>query len=1182
MSSVLFVWELGAGMGHLAQYRALAQNLTQQGHSVYFALRDVSKADLAFKGVTVRVLQAPVKQQVARNSAKLSLSYVHILQNQFFDHEPTLNSAVSAWRTMFDLIKPDLVIADHSPTALVALRGLGIRQLILGTGFLIPPDTYPLTNMRLWMEIDVAALRAEEDAMLQTVNAVLTKLDAPNLQRLGELFSNPNELAFRTYSEVDHYAPRPGANYYGLISRYPGATPEWPTAPNKKIFAYLKPFEHLPSLLQNLNASRLPTLIVPDEIPEDVIQRFRSETLKFVAEPLDLQRVAKECDLAITNGNHATTMELIVSGVPVVTAPLHLEQRLMSLRLETLGAGLTLEPEKPEEFPHCLNKALNSKQLIAGARSFAAKYKDLDPIAQGEKLFARIIELINTPRGEPNPKAQPTGITATVPWKNSVAVLSKSDDGSVKANVVSTAPPPPAPNLPTPEARAANVQAGQQIAAAVKLHQSGQIQQAAQIYQAVLQENPFEPNALHMLGVAALQLNQPQKAAELIGRAIALRPAEASFHCNQGEAFRRLGQFDTAAQCFRAALQYQPRYAEAANNLGLVLEAQGNLAEARAGYETALRYNPNFAQALNNLANVLRRSGDTEGALAYFRKAAQADPNFVEAHSNLGQLLLEEFQYEEARTYCQRAVELDPGFFPARNNLGNVLRELGRIADAKSCYAEALRLNPNSALTCNNIAQAFQEEGDLAEAFNWYQRAVQQDPKSARIYTNVASLMRELDRNGEAAALFRKALETDPSYVEAHEGLASLLLEDGRHAEAEAHFREAIRIQPTHASAFVGLGEYYAELGKMKDAESCLRNALHLRRFNPSASTQLAMLHRGKLSADDQAALEAYLQSPRLTPFRRAPLQYALAHVLDGKGQYERAAGLLREANATSTRERARRGRGYDPAEHAALVSELIGIFTPEFLARTSGFGSPSARPIFVLGLPRSGTTLTEQILASHKKVHGAGELSFVRASLQSLPAVMNSKESALRCLSQITPEAAQIVARGHLERLAALNSSAEHVVDKMPENYLYIGLIALLFPNAKIIHCRRDLRDIAVSCWMTNFRHIRWATNEDAIASHIAQYQRIMAHWRTVLPGRFLDVDYEATVADLEGSARKLLAFANLEWDPACLNFHQTDRVVRTASITQVREPIHQRSVERWRKYEPALGALFAKLSPL
>ncbi len=306
---------------------------------------------------------------------------------------------------------------------------------------------------------------------------------------------------------------------------------------------------------------------------------------------------------------------------------------------------------------------------------------------------------------------------------------------------------------------------------------------------------------------------------------------------------------------------------------------------------------------------------------------------------------------------------------------------------------------------------------------------------------------------------------------------------------------------------------------------------------------------------------------------------FALAHVLDARGDHARAADSLREANALTV-EQKKNKRDYAPAEHERFVDNLLSTFNSDLLTQMAGKGSPSRLPVFVLGLPRSGTTLIEQVLASHSRVHGAGELRLGRQSFESLPNVLAREGPPLECVPLLDPVSIRRLADQHIDRWKALAPGPfDRITDKMPDNYMYIGFLSILFPQGTFIHCRRDLRDVAVSCWMTDFRSIVWANSTEHIATRFKQYQRLMNHWRSVLPVPIHEVDYEETVDDLEAVARRLVAACGLEWEPACLDFHRNERPIRTASVTQVRQPVYKRSVARWKNYEPALTELFTML---
>src|SRR5262249_45917850 len=267
---------------------------------------------------------------------------------------------------------------------------------------------------------------------------------------------------------------------------------------------------------------------------------------------------------------------------------------------------------------------------------------------------------------------------------------------------------------------------------------------------------------------------------------------------------------------------------------------------------------------------------------------------------------------------------------------------------------------------------------------------------------------------------------------------------------------------------------------------------------------------------------------------------------------FARAGECLQEAKAIQREEWGKRKKLYDPAEHHEYVERVLASYTPEFFTRFRGAGSESERPVFVFGLPRSGTTLIEQMLASHSQVCGAGELTLAQESFRTLPSVMGLDAAPFDCLSRMEAGHVRRLAKRHLDRLAELNHDALRITDKMPDNYMHLGLLATLFPRARFIHCRPHLRDIAVSCWMTNFRAIGWNLDPDTIASRFQEYRRLMEHWRRVLPVSILEIDYADTVADLETVAKRLIGWCGLEWEAKCLEFHEHKRPVRTASVNQ------------------------------
>jgi tetratricopeptide (TPR) repeat protein len=718
------------------------------------------------------------------------------------------------------------------------------------------------------------------------------------------------------------------------------------------------------------------------------------------------------------------------------------------------------------------------------------------------------------------------------------------------------------------------------LAAAIEMHQAGQLGPAAQLYQQVLNDDESNAVALHLLGVLHHQQGDSARAVDLIGRAVALQPNVPAFHANLAEAYRSLGQHDRAIGCCRTALRLRSDFPEALSNLGLALQALGKRAEAVEQFRRALKLRPDFAQAHNNLGIALRESGEHAEALEHFRRAVELDPDFAPARTNLGQMLVDRGRAEEALDHCRAAVARQPNVAAFHHNLGNVLRALNRLVEARGSYLEALRLDPDLPQSHAHLGLVLRSEGKLGDALHWHKRAVELAPDDAGYWEALAELHTEREEFAESVTCWRRVLALAPQdRAGPHLSLGWALQEEGRMAEAGEQYRIALELEPRSAMAQVNLGGLYEELGELAGAELAFRRALELQPSFALPHARLATLLRGKLSPADLAALEERLTDSALEPEPRSHLLFALGQVLDARGEYARAAACASEANSLRL-ELARDRRDYEPADHSLFVDNLLEQFSPAFFERTAGWGLDTLQPVFVLGLPRSGTTLIEQILASHPQVHGAGELRLARQSLELVPKFLDRSDPPLTCLVHLDASAVHRLARHHLDALRALDpGNAPRIVDKMPDNYMYIGLLALLFPRATFIHCRRDLRDIAVSCWLTDFRSIRWSNCHAHMSSRFGNYLRLMEHWRTTLPIALNEVEYEETVADLEGVARRLVAACGLGWHPGCLEYHTTRRPVRTASITQVRQPIYRGSVARWKNYERDLADLIATI---
>jgi len=448
-------------------------------------------------------------------------------------------------------------------------------------------------------------------------------------------------------------------------------------------------------------------------------------------------------------------------------------------------------------------------------------------------------------------------------------------------------------------------------------------------------------------------------------------------------------------------------------------------------------------------------------------------------------------------------------------------------------------------------------------------------------YTNLGNLLVELRRLEEAEACYRRAIEIDPNFSLAHYGLATRLSFAGEMETAAESYRKVLALAPAQPLVWNDLGRALRATGRFEEAAAAFRKALAANPDFADAYRNLAACQQ--LVADEQNIVRLAALSTRgdLPTDDRVAAGFALGKVLDDAGRYDEAFAEYERANRLYRDSRAVVGECFDGGRLHCQVDEAISVFTPAFFASVAGWGSSSELPVFIVGMPRSGTSLVEQIAASHSRVFGAGELrdigdlaeqlgpliTEIRRGCQANTASAAAKQrNAVRCFSD-----------AHLEHLNALGGRVERVIDKMPDNVFKLGAIATLYPGARVIFCRRDPRDTCLSCYFQKFAAGQLVFSYDLgdCAKRYVETERLMAHWRRVLPLRMLDIEYEALVVGLEEQSRRMIAFLGLDWEPGCLEFHRTARTVGTASAWQVRQPLYDRAVARWRKYETHLTPL-------
>ena len=454
----------------------------------------------------------------------------------------------------------------------------------------------------------------------------------------------------------------------------------------------------------------------------------------------------------------------------------------------------------------------------------------------------------------------------------------------------------------------------------------------------------------------------------------------------------------------------------------------------------AIAIQPTAAVYHATLAAAFWSLGQLDRAVAGYRAALELQPDQPACHCNLGATLIDLGAVDEAIIHFREAVRLQPGLAPAHNNLANALRLKGDRLAAIQYFRNAVQLDPGSAEARSNLGELLLEMGEPAEALIHCREAVRLRPDFPLALTTLGHVLQDLGQLDQAQACLRQAIAQQRDQAGPHASLGGM---------REANLKMSYPPQRWMAGPHASLGGVLEELGDLEQSERELRKALRLDPRHAGALARLASRLRDKLPEADRLAIESLLADPALTPRDRWTLQFGMAHVADARGEYLLAADLARTANALQQTDFQERGKAFDPAAYRTLVDHLLGTFTADYFERVRGFGLATRRPVFVVGMPRSGTTLVEQILASHPKVFGAGELRLVWDILEQLPQLAGKSTPAIDCIAEIDATAVLALAQRHERELMALGGSADRVVDKMPENTLYLGWIATLFPQA-------------------------------------------------------------------------------------------------------------------------------------
>jgi tetratricopeptide (TPR) repeat protein len=636
---------------------------------------------------------------------------------------------------------------------------------------------------------------------------------------------------------------------------------------------------------------------------------------------------------------------------------------------------------------------------------------------------------------------------------------------------------------------------------------------------------------------------------------------------------QRSGLLPQAERLYRDILKEMPTAYDVHHQLGVLLATQGNPAEATKHFRAIVKGNPTHAPSRANLANALAEAEKTAEAIAEYREALVLAPQLIHARLGLAAQLRKSNKQDEAIIEYTKILDGDRSNHAAFNGLGLAYRDNEDLPRALECFEHAVGLAPKNADYRLNFGFTLHKYtlDDLA-AQQLYE-AVKLRPESLDAIVLLAEVLQGQHRFDEAKECYDRTIAIKANEPELYERLGFVYLDMGDTAHALENFNIALRYNEERPGGLLGVGRCHMEYGHSAEATATFEKVLARHPDNHAAYFYLAASR--KFKNDDSLIPQLKLLAEKTGDNLGAiALNFALGKIHDDLKQWDAAFGYYSKGNRLRNAE-----YQYDPQAEEERFAQLIQTFSQEFLAEHRHLGCDSEMPVFIVGMPRSGTTLTEQIISSHPQVIGAGEVEFWGRAPTAVPYLLKTQTAYPACISEMQTVHARQFADSYtalLRKIAGPGADPARITDKMPHNFVQLGLIALLFPKARIVHCMRDAMDNCLSIYFQNFGGEHdYAYDLANLGHHHRQYERLMQHWHSVLPGRIFEIRYEDTIADPEYWSRKLIAHVGLEWDDACLAPHKLERTVKTASHWQVRQPIYKTSVQRWKNYEQHLGPL-------
>ena len=705
------------------------------------------------------------------------------------------------------------------------------------------------------------------------------------------------------------------------------------------------------------------------------------------------------------------------------------------------------------------------------------------------------------------------------------------------------------------------------VQAVIGLYHAGRLQEAVVHGEELARQYPHYFEIYNILAAANLSLGKAEASLKYYNKALQIKPDFPDAYNNMGILLYEQGKLDQAIANYQKAILIEPDFADAYFNLGNAFKQKGDLIKAVQNYQKSLLIQPDDAEVLLNYGHALSGDGQFEKAIEAYQRALQLQPELVDAQISLAKALMRKIHVGNSEGESLDGAGPEINVAEYHNSMGVELADKGAVDAAISSYKQALKIMPDYAEAYNNLGLVLMKKGQIATAKKNFERAVEIKQDFAAGHFNLGNCLLRKDNFERAIASYQAALTIDETYAEAHNNLGNAYSKSKQPDLAIKSYKAALRLKPNYTDAYLNLGSLQLEYGHFDAAIGSYQQALRVDPTHAIAHSFLAYIQKYDGSEPHIRQMKALYQDTETSDDDRIHLGFALGKVLEDASDFEMSFQFLRQGNHLRKKQ-----LRYDLSHDRRLFSQIKTMFenrSADQIKRPTG--SSQKQPIFIVGMPRSGTSLIEQIISSHSMVYGAGEL-----------------ETLARLIGQFNPfqwyfsaDDLSKLGQAYLRSLRGFETNKPLISDKMPLNFRWIGFILSVLPEAKIIHVQRDAK---ATCWSI-FKQYFWdagngyAYDMKDLCEYYKMYRDLMGFWHSKYPGKIYDLNYERLTEDQETETRKLISYLNLNWEDKCLDFHKNKRSVKTASNVQVREKMYTGSSQKWRHYEPYLAEMLRGL---